>query len=141
MAVAQAIMDMIGVLHKKIDLLTAATCPQQSPLSITNATLIPAPQLSLPYNLPPSQKTTVFGLLMPKGSFTLQASLHKTQLAYVSYTCPYKRAIPAKPPFHRDGHPLTLLRAKDSMRPPNQFEFLSHLTALVWVFFDGLVLA
>jgi len=117
MNVMVKIMDMIGVIHDKIDLLTAATRPQQSPLSIMNVTLLPAPPLSSTYNLPPSQKTTVFGLLKPKGSFT-QASLHTTQLAYVSHTCPYKRAIPAKPPFHRDGHPLTLFRAKDSMRPP-----------------------
>ncbi len=115
------LIDMIGDLNNKIDLLIAATtCPQKSPLqSTTTNHMIPVPQLLLFGKLLFPQQYTATGPLKPKGPLeTLRNSILRTQLAPVSHMCTYKSVIPAKPPFHRDCNPLTMLRTKDSIRPP-----------------------
>jgi len=115
------LIEMIGDINRKIDLLTAATtCPKKSPLKPTTIDhMIPAPRLLVSCNTPSPQQHTATGPLKHKGPFeTLRDPIFRTQLALISHMCTYQSVIPPKPPFHCSCKPLTMLRTKDRMRPP-----------------------
>jgi len=112
MTVMAKLLAMIGNLHGKIDILTAATiCPQNSPPKYTmNTPTTPVPWLLINCTLLSPQQYTAHGLLKPQGYLaTLGASILRIQLAPVSNTHTYKCIIPAKPPFSCGCHPLMLL--------------------------------
>ncbi len=121
MHVMAKLLAMIGELHEKIDILTAATiCPRNSPpASTTNVQPTPVPRLSIDCTSPSPQQPTAHGLLKPQGSLaTLGASIFRLRPVPASYARTYKSLIPAKPPYSCGRLPLPLIRTKASMRPP-----------------------
>jgi len=108
-------------LHRKVDLLLAATCPNKSPiLSPPHALWLPMPTQNAICNTTAPQLTHA---QPPKIQTPLSPPRHEdpcNKPALVSKFRLHKKYVPAKPPFTHGHCNLVPTCTKDQMCPPNQ---------------------
>jgi len=114
--VVRTLIVLCGEISEKLDLiLEKITCNNLSPSLIRPPTALLTNQSTQPAKIILGQR------MYPADSIQLWLQCHtdpRTKLVPVVKFTPYKKPIPAKPPFTR-GHPHTVAnRTKDSMRPP-----------------------